>query len=170
VTGTVRQFLGIPYAAPPVGSLRWRPPKAHAPWFVLRDATRFGNHCPQVAKVFGTASFSENCLFLNIFTPLDEENQQSGSRGYPVMVWIHGGALTVGENKMVRYWTEFAKSGDPNLSGVPFWHRYNATSDEFLSLVPPSPVPEFEFATDHKCDFWDTLLRSNTKGAARVSK
>ena len=102
VRGTVgfnfRQFLGIPYAAPPVGKLRWRPPQEHARWFTPLDATRFGNHCPQVGSVFGTASLTEDCLFLNVFAPDDEANRESGSRGYPVMVWIHGGALTVGES------------------------------------------------------------------------
>jgi para-nitrobenzyl esterase len=95
VTPTLRKFLGIPYAAPPVGDLRWTPPQPHARWDMPLDATQFRNHCPQVASVFGVASVSEDCLFLNIFTPNDEEN---GRRGSPVMVWIHGGALTVGES------------------------------------------------------------------------
>ena len=100
VRGTVganfRQFLGIPYAAPPVGNLRWRPPREHARWFTPLNATSFGNHCPQVASPFGTASLTEDCLFLNVFTPDEEANHESDSRLYPVMVWIHGGAFTVG--------------------------------------------------------------------------
>jgi para-nitrobenzyl esterase len=102
VRGTVgsnfRQFLGIPYAAPPMGKLRWAPPREHARWFTPLNATRFGNHCPQVASPFGTASLTEDCLFLNVFTPDEEANHESDSRLYPVMVWIHGGALTVGES------------------------------------------------------------------------
>jgi len=98
VTGNLRKFLGIPYAAPPLGRLRWRPPQEHAPWTVPLDATRFGPHCPQQASVFGTESVSEDCLFLNIFTPSDAPNERDDSHGYPVMVWIHGGALTVGES------------------------------------------------------------------------
>jgi len=98
VAPTLRKFLGIPYAAPPVGDLRWTPPKAHAPWDRPFDATQFRNHCPQVASVFGVASVSEDCLFLNIFTPNDETTEENGPHGSPVMVWIHGGALTVGES------------------------------------------------------------------------
>ena len=70
---------------------------------------------------------------------------------------------------MVRYWTQFAKSGNPNSSGLPFWRNYNAITDEFQSLVPPSPMPEFQFARDHKCDFWDKLLGTSTQVAARIA-
>jgi para-nitrobenzyl esterase len=92
--GAVDEFLGIPYAAPPVGALRWQPPKPAASWSGVRDATQFAPHCPQVAGPFGQASTSEDCLFLNVFTP---SHQQPGS-GNPVMVWIHGGALVSGES------------------------------------------------------------------------
>jgi para-nitrobenzyl esterase len=98
VTPPLRKFLGIPYAAAPVGELRWRPPKGHPRWFAPLDATRFGNHCPQVASVFGTESVREDCLFLNIFAPNDEATDESSSHRDPVMVWIHGGAMTVGES------------------------------------------------------------------------
>jgi para-nitrobenzyl esterase len=93
-----RQFLGIAYAAPPMGKLRWRPPQEHARWFTPRNATRFGNHCPQVASPFGTASVTEDCLFLNVFTPDEQASDGRSSSSYPVMVWIHGGAFTVGES------------------------------------------------------------------------
>ena len=98
VTDGLRQFLGIPYAAPPLRNLRWRPPREHASWSAPLDTTRFAPHCPQQASVFGTESVSEDCLFLNIFTPSDAPNERDKSHGYPVMVWIHGGALTVGES------------------------------------------------------------------------
>jgi para-nitrobenzyl esterase len=98
VTDGLREFLGIPYAAPPLRSLRWRPPQEHASWFTPLNTTRFAPHCPQQASVFGTESVSEDCLFLNIFTPSDAPNERDKSHGYPVMVWIHGGALTVGES------------------------------------------------------------------------
>jgi len=97
VTDTLHMFLGIPYAAPPVGNLRWKPPKDHVRWFMPLDARRFGSHCPQVASPFGKASVTEDCLFLNIFKPNDETSDGS-SHGDPVMVWIHGGVLTVGES------------------------------------------------------------------------
>jgi para-nitrobenzyl esterase len=92
--GAVNEFLGIPYAAPPVGALRWQPPQPASSWSGVRDATRFAPHCPQPAGPFGQASTSEDCLFLNVFTP---SHQQAGSH-FPVMVWIHGGALVSGES------------------------------------------------------------------------
>jgi para-nitrobenzyl esterase len=90
----VREFLGIPYAAPPVGNLRWRPPVPHAPWFAPLEATQFANHCPQPPSPFGIASVTEDCLFLNVFTP--DSNDFFHPRA--VMVWIHGGALVFGES------------------------------------------------------------------------
>jgi len=92
--GAVDEFLGIPYAAPPVGALRWQPPQPAARWSGVRAATQFAPHCPQLAGPFGQASTSENCLFLNVFTP---SHRQAGSH-FPVMVWIHGGALVSGES------------------------------------------------------------------------
>jgi para-nitrobenzyl esterase len=93
-SGPVDEFLGIPYAAPPVGVLRWRPPQPAANWSGVRDATQFAPHCPQPASPFGEASTSEDCLFLNVFTP---SHGQAGAH-HPVMVWIHGGALVTGES------------------------------------------------------------------------
>src|SRR5580700_3828645 len=90
----VAEFLGIPYAAPPVGDLRWRPPVHHAPWFAPLEATQFANHCPQPPSPFGIASVTEDCLFLNVFTP----NSNDFFHPRPVMVWIHGGALVFGES------------------------------------------------------------------------
>ena len=99
----IHAFLGIPYAAPPVGNLRWRPPVPHEHWFAPLDATQFGNHCPQLPTPVGRATLSEDCLFLNIFTPGDDESD--GDHDFdlfrhrrPVMVWIHGGALVTGES------------------------------------------------------------------------
>ena len=92
--GAVDEFLGIPYAAPPVGALRWRPPQPAPRWSGVRDATQFAPHCPQPASPFGQASTSENCLFLNVFTP----GWRRARRHNPVMVWIHGGALVTGES------------------------------------------------------------------------
>src|SRR6516162_4481510 len=92
--GAVDEFLGIPYAAPPIGALRWQPPQPAVSWSGIRDATQFAPHCPQSASPFGLASTSEDCLFLNVFTP---RHQQAGSH-FPVMVWIHGGALVTGES------------------------------------------------------------------------
>jgi para-nitrobenzyl esterase len=90
-----RAFLGIPYAAPPVGSLRWRPPRPAAAWRGIRDATAFAPHCAQSGGPFGVASTSEDCLYLNVYTP---SSARAGAPFAPVMVWIHGGALVVGES------------------------------------------------------------------------
>lgn len=89
---TGRSFLAIPYAAPPVGELRWRPPQPAASWHVLRDATKPAPYCPQPPTPFGRASTSEDCLYLNVFTPAGA----NPAARYPVMFWIHGGALLVG--------------------------------------------------------------------------
>jgi para-nitrobenzyl esterase len=87
------EFLGIPYAAPPVGALRWQPPRPAAPWHGIRAVTSYASHCPQPPGSFGRASTSEDCLYLNVFTP-------AGARGrhLPVMVWVHGGSLRTGES------------------------------------------------------------------------
>jgi para-nitrobenzyl esterase len=92
----VRVFKGIPYAAAPVGDRRWTPPQPVTSWQGVRDATAFGAECPQTQYPAGSiyvrplAAQSEDCLFLNVWTAA-----APGSRT-PVLVWIHGGALTRG--------------------------------------------------------------------------
>jgi para-nitrobenzyl esterase len=61
---------------------------------------------------------------------------------------------------MVRYGSQFARTGDPNGPGSPFWPQYDASTDEFQSLVPPSPVTEANLAIDHHCDFWSGVSRT----------
>lgn len=92
-----RQFLGIPYAAAPVGDLRWRPPQPPPGWQGVRQATAFGSQCPQPGGPFGRAGTDEDCLYLNVFTP---RHRRQGSHRLPVMVWIHGGALVTGEGSV----------------------------------------------------------------------
>jgi para-nitrobenzyl esterase len=82
-----RTFSGIPYAAPPVGALRWKPPQPAPAWTGIRDAGRPGAACAQP----NMPNSSEDCLFLNVTTP----PVGKGTR-LPVMVWIHGGSLTTG--------------------------------------------------------------------------
>ncbi|HEY2560771.1 MAG TPA: carboxylesterase family protein [Caldimonas sp.] len=94
--GKIQAFLGIPYAAAPTGDLRWRPPQAHPGWQAVLDASKFGPHCPQVASPYGIASTTEDCLFLNVFTPGKTNSGQPHL--LPVMFWIHGGGLVVGES------------------------------------------------------------------------
>jgi len=82
-----REFLGIPFAAPPTGVLRWRPPAPVTPWTGVRSATSFSPACPQQASgATGTASDNEDCLYLNVWTPVPAPIEPR-----PVMVWIHGG-------------------------------------------------------------------------------
>ena len=89
---TMNTFLGIPYAAPPVGPLRWKAPQPKAPWPKLR-ATKFANHCPQLPGSYGLASTTEDCLYLNVYAP-----NNAGSGKHPVMIYIHGGSNKVGES------------------------------------------------------------------------
>ena len=90
INGHIEEYLGIPYAAPPVGNLRWMPPQPYGGWQGVLDASAFGSECTQPGGV-GT----ENCLFLNIYVP----KKKSGGKKHrktPAMFWIHGGGLTAG--------------------------------------------------------------------------
>ncbi|MFF4901924.1 carboxylesterase/lipase family protein [Streptomyces sp. NPDC001068] len=87
-----RTFEGIPYAAAPVGDLRWAPPRPAAPWTGVRDATRPGSACPQQAGEVPGGSTDEDCLRLNVTVPADA----SPRRPKPVLVWLHGGGFTTG--------------------------------------------------------------------------
>lgn len=94
IANDVVVFKGLPFAAPPVGDLRWREPKAPAKWSDVRQATSFGNSCQQ----------AEDCLYLNVYAPT---TAKQGSK-LPVMVWIHGGAFIFGSGS-VYDGTQFAK-------------------------------------------------------------
>jgi para-nitrobenzyl esterase len=97
--GEMNAYLGIPYAAPPVGELRWRAPQRAHHWHGVLDAIQFAPHCPQNASPFGQASQTEDCLYLNVYTPRGAVGRDWFDwRGKPVMVWIHGGALVTGES------------------------------------------------------------------------
>ncbi|MFD8495682.1 carboxylesterase/lipase family protein [Amycolatopsis sp. NPDC059657] len=95
VRGTVtdghRTFEGIPFAAPPVGELRWKAPQPARPWTGVRDATKPGARCAQAPSVISAGSESEDCLYLNVTTPA-----KPSYRPRPVMVWVHGGGFTSG--------------------------------------------------------------------------
>ena len=93
----VYEFLGIPYAAPPVGALRWMPPQPVAHWRKPLKATKFANTCAQVTElgVFaGPPNINEDCLYLNVFTT----RVGGAERGNAVLVWIHGGGNVDGES------------------------------------------------------------------------
>ncbi len=101
--GKVRAFKGIPYAAPPVGALRWKAPQPVAPWATTLETTKFGARCMQ-GNVFGDMEFrddgpSENCLYLNVWTPLGEGKKHAP---LPVMVWIYGGGYAAGATSEAR--------------------------------------------------------------------
>jgi para-nitrobenzyl esterase len=99
------EFRGIPYAAPPVGTLRWLPPQPVAPWEGIRPAKEFGMISPQnqmpgsdtLPGLSITDPQDEDCLFLNIWTPGIDDARR------PVMVWIHGGAFIIGAGSQIMY-------------------------------------------------------------------
>lgn len=113
--GGLAVFKGVPYAAPPVGALRWRPARPHPGWQGTRDATAYGPSAPQpyreggdqVLGTHGSPPFDEDCLTLNVWTP----GADSAKR--PVMVWIHGGGFVSGSGSLPVYSGDtFARDGD----------------------------------------------------------
>jgi para-nitrobenzyl esterase len=91
IDGGTRRFLGIPFAAPPVGELRWRPPAPPIPWEGVREAKQFGGRCAQTGSILTLPSEEEDCLYLNVWTP-----EPAPARRLPVMVWFHYGGNQTG--------------------------------------------------------------------------
>lgn len=90
--GAADEFLGVPYAAPPIGTLRWMPPQPAKPWTGIRDATHAKSRCVQNDVVAPLTKFrNEDCLYLNIYRPA-----HPASAALPVLFWLHGGAFIVG--------------------------------------------------------------------------
>ena len=101
-SGGVRAVRGIPYAAPPVGALRWREPQPAAPWRGVRDVTRFGPRCMQLPvfgdMVFRSSGMSEDCLYLNVWAP-----PRAAAPRLPVLVYFYGGGFIAGDGSENRY-------------------------------------------------------------------
>ncbi len=101
----VRAFRGIPFAAPPVGALRWRPPQPVTPWRGVRAATAFGPRCMQLPifsdMVFRSNGMSEDCLYLNVWVP--PAARASRRRALPVLLYIYGGGFVGGDGSELRY-------------------------------------------------------------------
>ena len=106
--GDVHVYKGIPYARPPIGELRWRPPQPPEKWTDVKECSDFGPRCVQTP--FEEDSFcntrewvdhtrqSEDCLYLNVWTPA-----RSGNDSFPVMLWIHGGGMRTGSASQPSY-------------------------------------------------------------------
>lgn len=140
VTGTgdpIRSFKGIPYAAPPVGPLRWQPPQPAASWSGRLDATRFGADCIQpdeYPELRGNGK-SEDCLTINVWTPA-----KTSTENLPVMVWVYGGGYTYGAGSHPSYDGEaLARRG---VVLVTFNYR--------LGLLGFMAHPELSAASPHK--------------------
>jgi para-nitrobenzyl esterase len=101
----VTSFKGIPFAAPPVGELRWRPPQPAAKWKGVRQTTQFGHDCMQLPSIF-SHSPAEDCLYINVWTP------EHHGQNLPVMVWIYGGAWVIGGSSLSAFdGTQLARKG-----------------------------------------------------------
>ncbi|MGD0733436.1 MAG: carboxylesterase family protein [Terracidiphilus sp.] len=101
----VISFKGIPFAAPPVGPLRWRPPQRAAKWNAVRQATQFGHDCMQLPSQFSNFP-AEDCLYANVWAP------EHHGQNLPVMVWIYGGAWVVGGSSLAAFdGSEIARKG-----------------------------------------------------------
>ena len=112
-TLTTRFFRGVPYAKPPLGELRWKPPVAPDPWGPEpRDATRFGASCPQKGgwPTINLTVISEDCLFLNVYAPVPSPDA-TPKEGYPVMVYLHAGEFRYGSsNDAENNWPYFSNT------------------------------------------------------------
>ncbi|HEY9232756.1 MAG TPA: carboxylesterase family protein, partial [Blastocatellia bacterium] len=99
----MRVYKGVPFAAPPVGGLRWKAPQPVKPWAGVRACTEFSASCPQpnlLERTYGTklGPTSEDCLYLNVWTAAKKATDK-----LPVMVWIHGGGYTMGSGSTLAY-------------------------------------------------------------------
>lgn len=136
-------YKGIPFAAPPIGGLRWRPPQPAAKWKGVRVADKFG---PGPFQGDGNGNVSEDCLYLNIWTLARSDDE----RVPYVFQTLHPDdpKLTPGDRAIFdtvpTYWANFAKRGDPNGPDVPAWPEFtskNPKAMHFHNNAFPVPVP-----------------------------
>ncbi|NVM02741.1 MAG: carboxylesterase family protein, partial [Candidatus Helarchaeota archaeon] len=126
-------FLGIPFAKPPLGDLRFREPQPMDPWVDLKDATQFGSIPPQNYKDIPPINQNEDedCLYLNIWTPKADEKTR------PVMVWIYGGGFVIGASSRDRLnGARLAVHGDVVV--VNFNYRLGVLGFLNLPGIPPN--------------------------------
>ena len=110
-TASARAFLGVPFAAPPVGPLRWQSPRPAARWHATLRADHQSSSCPQTVPVVGTFAGSEDCLYANVYAPVAVP-----SAPRPVMVWIYGGGFTSGSSADDSVANFAARQGDISVS------------------------------------------------------
>lgn len=142
------EFLGVPFAKPPVGKLRFKKPQKIEPWEGTKEAKRYKDYCPQPGRADTMADYTrpnEDCLYLNIYTPACDEKKR------PVLVWIHGGGYMTGTNSSV------SKTGDllakhHDVVVVAIQYRLGAFGQvDFASLSGSRGM------FDTNCGAWDQL-------------
>jgi para-nitrobenzyl esterase len=145
-------WLGIPFAQPPVGALRWRAPQPLPRWEGVREALAFGSPCPQFASAIGgvpgkpgSLQGDENCLYLNVYAPAFAADAVPGEgKRLPVMVWIHGGGNTIGAT---NFYDGSALASERNVIvvttnyrlGALGWFRHAALRRECAAVANPEP-------------------------------
>ncbi|XP_043268664.1 juvenile hormone esterase-like [Venturia canescens] len=104
-------FKGIPYAKPPIGELRFQDPEPAESWSNIKDASKFGSNCAQFDPMTRTIVGSDDCLYLNVYTP-SHETSPSSAVPKPVMLWIHGGAFAYGSGDDKFYGPDYIIEND----------------------------------------------------------
>ena len=169
-------FKGVPYAAPPVGELRWKRPQPHAKWEGVRPALEFSAKAPQAdlskMDLYGKEFYSdenlkqsEDCLYLNIWTPA---SAQPGDK-LPVFFWIHGGAFMHGSGAEKEFDGEqFAKCSSPSTTVSA--HSASLRTRSSMPKIPRESAAITEFTTrlQQSTGYTRTLRRSvETRTASR---